>query len=209
MLSRPLGSDVVAAAVLIGGGVFGLNPVPTTQWSGLPALLHPLGGRPCPRLSARCRARFGALFEAAGDPRHRRSSSSRSIRGVPLISILFMASVMLPLFMPSGVTVDKLLRAQIAIIIFAAAYIAEAVRGGLQAIPRGQHEAASRDGTALLAGDAPHRAAAGTEDRHPAAGEHLDRLLPGYDARHDHRPAGLPVDGPHRDARIRTGSASP
>ena len=59
------------------------------------------------------------------------------IRGVPLISILFMASVMLPLFMPSGMTVDKLLRAQIAIIIFAAAYIAEAVRGGLQAIPRG------------------------------------------------------------------------
>ena len=51
------------------------------------------------------------------------------IRGVPLISILFMASVMLPLFMPSGVTVDKLLRAQIAIVIFAAAYIAEAVRG--------------------------------------------------------------------------------
>ena len=68
------------------------------------------------------------------------------IRGVPLISILFMASVMLPLFMPSGVTVDKLLRAQIAIIIFAAAYIAEAVRGGLQAIPRGQHEASSAMG---------------------------------------------------------------
>ena len=68
------------------------------------------------------------------------------IRGVPLISILFMASVMLPLFMPDGLTIDKLLRAQIAIIIFAAAYIAEAVRGGLQAIPRGQHEAANAMG---------------------------------------------------------------
>ena len=58
------------------------------------------------------------------------------IRGVPLISVLFMASVMLPLFLPAGVTIDKLLRAQIALILFAAAYLAEVVRGGLQAIPR-------------------------------------------------------------------------
>jgi general L-amino acid transport system permease protein len=64
------------------------------------------------------------------------------IRGVPLISLLFMASVMLPLFLPSGVTIDKLLRAQIAMILFAAAYLAEVVRGGLQAIPRGQYDAA-------------------------------------------------------------------
>ena len=64
------------------------------------------------------------------------------VRGVPLISLLFMASVMLPLFLPSGVTVDKLLRAQLALVLFAAAYFAEVVRGGLQAIPRGQHEAA-------------------------------------------------------------------
>jgi len=64
------------------------------------------------------------------------------IRGVPLISLLFMASVMLPLFLPSGVTIDKLLRAQIAMIMFAAAYLAENVRGGLQAIPKGQYDAA-------------------------------------------------------------------
>jgi general L-amino acid transport system permease protein len=64
------------------------------------------------------------------------------IRGVPLISLLFMASVMLPLFLPSGVTIDKLLRAQIAIILFAAAYLAEVIRGGLQAIPKGQYDAA-------------------------------------------------------------------
>jgi general L-amino acid transport system permease protein len=64
------------------------------------------------------------------------------IRGVPLISVLFMASVMLPLFLPVGVTIDKLLRAQLAIIFFAAAYLAEVVRGGLQAIPRHQYEAA-------------------------------------------------------------------
>jgi general L-amino acid transport system permease protein len=64
------------------------------------------------------------------------------IRGVPLISVLFMASVMLPLFLPSGVTIDKMVRAQLAIVMFAAAYLAEVVRGGLQAIPRGQYDAA-------------------------------------------------------------------
>jgi general L-amino acid transport system permease protein len=64
------------------------------------------------------------------------------VRGVPLISLLFMASVMLPLFLPSGMTLDKLLRAQIAVIMFAAAYAAEVIRGGLQAIPKGQYDAA-------------------------------------------------------------------
>jgi general L-amino acid transport system permease protein len=64
------------------------------------------------------------------------------IRGVPLISLLFMASVMFPLFLPEGINIDKLLRAQIAITLFAGAYLAEVVRGGLQALPRGQYEAA-------------------------------------------------------------------
>jgi general L-amino acid transport system permease protein len=64
------------------------------------------------------------------------------IRGVPLISVLFMASVMLPLFLPSGVTIDKMVRAQLAIVMFAAAYLAEVIRGGLQAIPKGQYDAA-------------------------------------------------------------------
>jgi general L-amino acid transport system permease protein len=64
------------------------------------------------------------------------------IRGVPLVSLLFMASFMLPLFFPVGVSVDALLRAQIAIILFTSAYLAEVIRGGLQAIPRGQYEAA-------------------------------------------------------------------
>ena len=64
------------------------------------------------------------------------------VRGVPLISVLFMASVMFPLFLPEGMTIDKLLRAQVGIILFTAAYLAEAVRGGLQAVPRGQYEAA-------------------------------------------------------------------
>ena len=64
------------------------------------------------------------------------------VRGVPLITILFMASVMLPLFMAPGTTIDKLLRALIGVSLFAGAYMAETVRGGLQAIPRGQYEAA-------------------------------------------------------------------
>jgi len=65
------------------------------------------------------------------------------VRGVPLISLLFMASVMLPLFLPEGLTIDKLLRAQIALILFAAAYLAEVVRGGLQAVSHHQYEAAA------------------------------------------------------------------
>jgi general L-amino acid transport system permease protein len=64
------------------------------------------------------------------------------IRGVPLISLLIMASVMLPLFLPQGTTIDKFLRALVAVILFAGAYIAEIIRGGLQSLPKGQFEAA-------------------------------------------------------------------
>src|SRR6266850_420702 len=68
------------------------------------------------------------------------------IRGVPLISVLIIASVMLPLFLPSGMTIDKFLRAQVAVILFAGAYIAEIIRGGLQSLPKGQFEAADAMG---------------------------------------------------------------
>jgi general L-amino acid transport system permease protein len=64
-------------------------------------------------------------------------------RGVPLITVLFMASVMLPLFLPEGVNFNKLLRALIGVTLFQSAYMAEVVRGGLQAIPKGQYEAAA------------------------------------------------------------------
>lgn len=65
-----------------------------------------------------------------------------TVRGVPLVTVLFMASFMLPLFVPPGMTFDKLLRALIGVALFASAYMAEVVRGGLQAIPKGQYEGA-------------------------------------------------------------------
>lgn len=64
-------------------------------------------------------------------------------RGVPLITVLFMSSVMFPLFMPEGINFDKLVRALVGVMLFSAAYVAEVVRGGLQAIPKGQYEAAA------------------------------------------------------------------
>jgi general L-amino acid transport system permease protein len=132
---------LAAIAVLMWGGVLGLSYVENERWGGLTLTL--------------LLATFGIAFAfplsillALG----RRSSMPlvrwlattyiELIRGVPLISVLFMASVMLPLFVPAGVSVDKLLRAQLAMILFAAAYLAEVVRGGLQAIPRQQEEAA-------------------------------------------------------------------
>lgn len=64
------------------------------------------------------------------------------VRGVPLITVLFFASVMLPLFLPAEITIDKLLRALVGVALFSGAYLAEVIRGGLQAIPRGQYEGA-------------------------------------------------------------------
>ena len=127
--------------LLMWGGVPGLEFVSQERWGGLPVTL--------------VLATFGLAF---GFPlgvlvalgRRSKLPAIRSlcvlyvelIRGVPLISLLFMASVMFPLFMPDGVNLDKLLRAQIAVVLYAGAYLAEVIRGGLQAVPRGQHEAA-------------------------------------------------------------------
>ena len=71
------------------------------------------------------------------------------VRGVPLITVLFMASVMLPLFVPERFAPDKLVRALIGVALFASAYMAEVVRGGLAAVPRGQYEAAQALGLAI------------------------------------------------------------
>lgn len=132
----------IVSYYLLAGGVFGLLPMPTEKWGGLLVTLiisvvgitlsFPLGvilalGRQSqmPVIKTLC----VAFIEL--------------IRAVPLITILFMASIMLPLFMPQGTTVDKLLRALVGVTLFTSAYMAEVVRGGLQAIPRGQYEAAA------------------------------------------------------------------
>ena len=130
---------------LMKGGLFGLASVDTSLWGGLPLTLllsvfgltaaYPLGvvmalGR---RSKMRAVKMLCILY-------------IELIRGVPLISLLFMSSVVFPLFLPQGITINNILRAQVAIILFTAAYVAEVVRGGLQAIPRGQYEAADSIG---------------------------------------------------------------
>ena len=127
--------------MLMWGGVFGLPYVENERWGGLilTLLLSTFGVAIAFPLSI-----LLALGRRSDMPMIRALSVGyiELIRGVPLISVLFMASVMLPLFLPSGVTIDKLVRAQVAIVMFAAAYLAEVIRGGLQAIPRGQYDAA-------------------------------------------------------------------
>ena len=126
---------------LISGGSFGLEYVESAAWGGLSLTFI---------ISA-----FAILFcfpigviLALG-----RRSSLPAIkyisigfielwRGVPLITVLFMSAVMFPMFLPDGTFIDKLIRVLIAITLFEAAYMAEVVRGGLQALPKGQYEAA-------------------------------------------------------------------
>ncbi|RCS23133.1 amino acid ABC transporter permease [Phyllobacterium salinisoli] len=131
----------IVAFFLLVGGWFGLPYVETPLWGGLLVTLVlsfvgiavslPLGillalGR---RSQLPVIKLFSVIF-------------IEMVRGVPLVTVLFMASVMLPLFLPPGVTFDKLLRALIGVALFASAYMAEVVRGGLQAIPKGQYEGA-------------------------------------------------------------------
>jgi len=124
------------------GGVLGLSRVETDRWGGLPltillaslsiAMAFPI-------------ALVVALGRRSGLPAIRSVCTIyvELIRGVPLISVLFMASFMFPLFMPQGFTIDVLIRVLVGITLFAAAYMAEVIRGGLQAIPKGQVEAAA------------------------------------------------------------------
>ncbi|EOD55793.1 amino acid ABC transporter permease [Aeromonas molluscorum] len=127
------------AYVLLHGG-FGLKNVDTNRWGGLMLTLV------LAVVGIAVALPFGILL-ALGRRSHMPIISSLSTvyiefwRAVPLITVLFMASVMLPLFVAGEVEFDKLLRALIGIIMFQSAYVAEVVRGGLQAIPKGQYEA--------------------------------------------------------------------
>jgi general L-amino acid transport system permease protein len=132
---------LVMIGLLMWGGVFGLTYVSQDRWGGLPVTL----------ILATFGLAFGfplGIVVALG--RRSRLPAIRSlcvlyvelVRGVPLVSLLFMSSVMFPLFLPDGFNIDKLLRAQVAFVLYAGAYLAEVIRGGLQAVPSGQHEAA-------------------------------------------------------------------
>ncbi|PAU54519.1 amino acid ABC transporter permease [Pseudomonas sp. PIC25] len=130
---------------LLHGGFLGLEDVPTSRWGGLMltlviASVGIAGALPLGILLA--------LGRRSNMPAIRVISVTfiEFWRGVPLITVLFMSSVMLPLFLPEGLSFDKLMRALIGVILFQSAYIAEVVRGGLQAIPKGQYEAAAAMG---------------------------------------------------------------
>jgi len=131
----------IIAFTLFHGGAFGLAVVETEKWGGLMLTL-------ILALVGIVAALPGGILLALGRRSQMPVVKALCIvfiefwRGVPLITVLFMASVMLPLFLPEGVTFDKLLRALIGIVLFQSAYMAEVVRGGLQAIPKGQYEAA-------------------------------------------------------------------
>ncbi|GGA92369.1 amino acid ABC transporter permease [Brucella endophytica] len=131
----------IVAFILLVGGSFGFSHVETPLWGGLLVTLVlafvgiivslPLGVMLA--LGRRSKLPVIRLLSVI---------FIETVRGVPLVTVLFMASVMLPLFLPPGVTFDKLLRALIGVALFEAAYLAEVVRGGLQAIPKGQFEGA-------------------------------------------------------------------
>ncbi|HEV7415648.1 MAG TPA: amino acid ABC transporter permease, partial [Tianweitania sediminis] len=134
------GVPVIAFFLLV-GGYFGLPYVPTQQWGGLLVTLV------ISFVGIAVSLPMGIVL-ALG----RRSKMPivkmvcvvfiEIVRGVPLVTVLFMASVMLPLFLPAGMTFDRLLRALVGVALFASAYMAEVIRGGLQAIPKGQYEGA-------------------------------------------------------------------
>jgi len=135
----------VAIPVLMAGGVLGLPRVEHRLWAGLPLTLG--------LATIGCAAAFVlAILLALG----RRSDMPvirwlsvgyiEFIRGVPLISLLFLTTILFPLVIPPDADVDKLLRAQLAFVMFFAAYMAEAVRGGQQAVPAGQYAAAQAIG---------------------------------------------------------------
>ncbi len=135
----------IVAYFLFAGGIFGLEVVETSLWGGL--FLTMLLGI----IGIVASFPLGILLALGRQSKMPVAKSVcvifiETIRAVPLITILFMASVMIPLFLPDGLNFNKLLRVLIGITMFSAAYMAEVIRGGLQAIPKGQYEAADAMG---------------------------------------------------------------
>ena len=127
--------------VLMHGGIAGLSSVETARWGGFPLtlMLSTVG-----IVAAFPLAVLVALGRRSELPAIRTICTVyvELVRGVPLISVLFMASFLFPLFMPPGLTIDVMIRVLLGIILFSAAYLAEVVRGGLQAVPSSQIETA-------------------------------------------------------------------
>ncbi|WP_022942797.1 amino acid ABC transporter permease [Psychromonas hadalis] len=135
----------IIAYFLITGGSFGLVEVPTDKWGGLmlTLIISSIGivvAMPVGIILAFGRQSKLPIIKSFS------IVYIEFVRGVPLITILFMGSVILPMFFPEGMTFDKLLRVLIVVTLFQAAYVAEVIRGGLQAIPKGQYEAADSEG---------------------------------------------------------------
>lgn len=135
----------ILAGFMFYGGVFGLEVVETSQWGGLfltliIAITGIVASLPLGVLLALGRRSNMPVIKMLC------VGFIELVRAVPLITVLFMASVMIPLFLPEGVNFNKLVRALIAVALFSAAYSAETIRGGLQSIPKGQYEAAASMG---------------------------------------------------------------
>ncbi|SDR52784.1 amino acid ABC transporter membrane protein 2, PAAT family [Rhizobiales bacterium GAS191] len=130
------------AGILLVGDVLGLPYVDTSEWGGLMldviiSFVTVAGALPLGVLLALGRRSELGVFKYLS------IAFIELWRGVPLLTVLFMSAVMVPLFLPHGVSIDRLLRAMVAFTLFNAAYMAETVRGGLQGVPVGQEEAAS------------------------------------------------------------------
>jgi general L-amino acid transport system permease protein len=132
----------IPGAVVLMSGLLTGRPVPTQQWGGLPLTLliaitgfaaaFPLGIA----LALGRRSHFALVRLVC-------TAFIEVLRGVPLVAVLYASTLLVPLMLPAGTNLDKLLRAEIGIILFASAYLAEIVRAGLQAVPSGQSAAAS------------------------------------------------------------------
>ena len=129
------------AAILLAGGVFGLAYVDTSRWGGLMLDLIVSFVTVAGSLPLGIALAFGRRSQL---PVIRTLSVGyiEVWRGVPLLTVLFMSAVVMPMFIPGGVSVDRLLRGMAALVLFNAAYMAEVVRGGLQGVAPGQEEAA-------------------------------------------------------------------
>ncbi|ODN70323.1 amino acid ABC transporter permease [Methylobrevis pamukkalensis] len=135
----------ILAFILLCGGFFGLEAVETSLWGGLLVTLVVAVTGIAASLP------LGVLLALGRQSKMPVIKMASVIfiefwRGVPLITVLFMSSVMLPLFLPPGTNFDKLLRALVGVALFSSAYMAEVIRGGLQAIPKGQYEGAAAMG---------------------------------------------------------------